>query len=163
MSSLNEVNLIGRLGQDPEVRYMQSGDAVCNLSLATSERWKDKSGEQKEATEWHKLVCYGRLAEVCGEYLKKGSLIYVKGSLKTRKWTDQQGQDRYTTEINFKEMKILSSREQGTGGAQSGAQPGAQSGTRPAQSGAAAPRQQPTPAPQATAQPPMNFDDDIPF
>lgn len=117
MSSLNKVQLIGRLGQDPEVKYMQSGDAVANISLATSETWKDKkSGEKKEATEWHRLVMYGRLAEIAGEYLQKGSHIYVEGKLKTRKWQDRDGNDRYTTEVQCNEMKMLGSKSDSGGG-----------------------------------------------
>lgn len=97
---VNKVILIGHLGQDPEIRYMPSGGAVANLTLATSESWRDKqSGEMREKTEWHRVVIFGNLAEVAGEYLKKGSQIYVEGSLQTRKWTDQSGQDRYTTEV----------------------------------------------------------------
>lgn len=99
MSSLNKVMLIGRLGKDPEVRFTQGGDAVANITLATSESWKDKSGTKQEKTEWHKIVVFGKLAEICGEYLKKGALTYFEGSLQTRKWQDKEGQERYTTEI----------------------------------------------------------------
>ena len=100
MSSLNKVTLIGNLGKDPEVRFMPNGGAVANITLATSENWKDKqTGEKKEKTEWHRIVMFGKLAEIAGEYLKKGAKIYVEGSLQTRKWTNQQGQDQYTTEI----------------------------------------------------------------
>ena len=100
MSALNKVQVIGNVGQDPEIRYMPSGAAVANLTLATSEKWKDKnSGEQKEETEWHKIAVFGKLAEIIGEYVRKGSKIYIEGKLKTRKWTDQQGQEKYTTEI----------------------------------------------------------------
>jgi single-strand DNA-binding protein len=97
--SVNKVILIGRLGKDPETRYMTSGEAVTNATLATSENWKDKSGEKQEKTEWHNLVFYRRLAEIAGEYLKKGSQVYVEGKLQTRKWQTKEGQDRYTTEI----------------------------------------------------------------
>lgn len=121
MSSLNKVQLIGRLGQDPEVKYMPSGDAVANLSLATSEKWKDKkSGENMESTEWHRLSMFGRLAEVAGEYLKKGALIYVEGKIKTRKWTDKEGQERYTTEIHVSDMKMLGSKQDGESGGSGG-------------------------------------------
>lgn len=97
---VNKVILVGNLGQDPEIRYMPSGEAVANLSLATSETWKDKStGQQQEKTEWHKVSVFGKLAEICGEYLRKGSQVYFEGKLQTRKWTDQQGQDKYTTEV----------------------------------------------------------------
>ena len=100
MSALNKVQVIGNVGQDPEIRYMPSGSAVANLTLATGEKWKDKNtGEQKEETEWHKIAVFGKLAEIIGEYVKKGSKIYIEGKLKTRKWTDQQGQEKYTTEI----------------------------------------------------------------
>lgn len=111
---VNKVILIGRLGKEPEVRYMPSGGAVANVSIATSEKWKDKqSGEQKERTEWHNLVFYQRLAEIVGEYLKKGAEIYVEGKLQTRKWQDKSGNDRYTTEIICHEMQMLGGRPTG--------------------------------------------------
>ena len=111
MASLNKVILIGNLGADPETRYTTSGDAVTNIRLATTETWKDKqSGEQKEATEWHRVVFYNRLAEVAGQYLKKGSQVYIEGKIKTRKWTDKDGVERYTTEIQASEMKMLGGR-----------------------------------------------------
>ena len=110
MSSLNKVMLIGRLGQDPEVRYTQSNTAVATLSLATSERYKDGNGEQQERTEWHRVVAWGRLAEICQQYLNKGSLIYVEGPLQTRSWEDNQGQKRYTTEIKALQMTMLDNR-----------------------------------------------------
>ena len=113
---INKVILIGNLGQDPEVRYMPSGGAVTNITLATSDTWRDKqTGEQKERTEWHRVVFMGKLAEVAGEYLKKGSQVYVEGKLQTRKWQDQNGNDRYTTEIIAREMKMLSPRSSGGG------------------------------------------------
>ncbi|MFK5950861.1 MAG: single-stranded DNA-binding protein, partial [Methylococcales bacterium] len=113
---LNKVTLIGRLGADPEVRYMPSGGAVTNINLATSRRWKDKqSGERREETEWHRIVFFNRIAEVAGEYLRKGSLIYVEGRIRTRKWQDQNGQDRYTTEIIAEQMQMLDSKSGGTG------------------------------------------------
>ncbi|SVB70019.1 uncharacterized protein METZ01_LOCUS222873, partial [marine metagenome] len=102
---VNKVILVGNLGNDPEVRYMPNGNAVANLSLATSESWKDQQGQVQERTEWHRLTMYRRLAEIAGEYLKKGSQIYVEGKLQTRKWQDQQGQDRYTTEIIVDQMQ----------------------------------------------------------
>ena len=105
--SVNKVILIGRLGKDPETRYMTNGEAVTNATLATSENWKDKSGEKQEKTEWHNLVFYRRLAEIAGEYLKKGSQIYVEGKLQTRKWQTKEGQDRYTTEIIVDQMTML--------------------------------------------------------
>ncbi len=161
MSSLNQVNLIGRLGQDPEFKALQNG-GVANLSLATSEKWRDKqSGEQKEATEWHRVVVYGKLAEICRDYLSKGGLIYIEGSLKTRKWQDQSGQDRYTTEIVAKEMRILHNPNHQQGQGQSGQQNSGQA--RQAQQQAQnRPAQQPAPrtAPQGGA---PAYDDDIPF
>jgi single-strand DNA-binding protein len=108
MASLNKVQLIGNLGRDPELRYSASGDAVANVAIATTDRWKDKqTGEQKEATEWHRVVFFGRQAEIAGEYLKKGSQVYIEGKLQTRKWTDKEGAERYTTEIVASEMKML--------------------------------------------------------
>lgn len=158
--SLNKVEIIGNLGADPEVRYMPSGGAVANLSIATTESWKDKTtGEKKEQTEWHRVVIFGKLAEVAGEYLRKGSKVFIEGGLRTRKWTDQAGVERYTTEINVGmngRMIMLShandnqqgggqqQRQQYSGGGQQqrpqGGQPNA--GNNP---------------------PPQDFDDDIPF
>jgi single-strand DNA-binding protein len=113
MSSINKVILIGHLGKDPETRYTQSGDAVANVTVATSESWKDKStGEKKEQTEWHRVSFFGKLAEIVGEYLKKGSAVYIEGSLHTRKWTDKDGQDRYTTEIRADKMVMLGSKQE---------------------------------------------------
>lgn len=118
---INKVILVGNLGKDPEVRYMPNGGAVANVTLATSESWKDKqSGEQKERTEWHNVVFYQRLAEIVGEYLKKGSQIYVEGSLRTRKWQDKNGNDRYTTEIIASEMQMLGGRSGGGSAAYEG-------------------------------------------
>lgn len=112
MASLNKAHIIGYLGGDPEVKYMPNGDAVANFSLATTERWKDKAtGENKDATEWHRIVIYKQLAEIAGKYLKKGSKIYLEGKLKTRKWQDKSGQDRYTTEIVADQMQMLDSKE----------------------------------------------------
>lgn len=117
---VNKVILVGNLGKDPEVRYMPNGGAVANVTVATSEQWKDKqTGEQKERTEWHNVVFYQRLAEIVGEYLKKGSQIYVEGSLRTRKWQDKSGNDRYTTEIIASEMQMLGGRGGGGGGSAS--------------------------------------------
>src|SRR5688572_31418992 len=108
---INKVILIGHLGQDPEVKYMPSGSAVANVSIATTESWKDKtSGEKQDRTEWHRVVFFNRLAEIVGEYLRKGSKVYVEGSLRTRKWQDKEGQDRYTTEIVAREMQMLDSK-----------------------------------------------------
>lgn len=110
MASVNKVIIVGNLGKDPETRYMPNGDAVCNFSVATTETWKDKnSGEKKEATEWHRITAYRKLGEICGQYLKKGSQVYVEGMLKTRKWTDKEGVERYTTEILIDKMQMLGS------------------------------------------------------
>lgn len=114
MSSVNKAIIIGHLGRDPEVRYMPSGEAVANFSIATTERWKDKAtSEQKEATEWHKVSVFGKLAEIAGEYLRKGSLVYVEGRLQTRKWKDKQDNDRYTTEIRADTLRFLNKVDSG--------------------------------------------------
>ena len=113
MASVNKVILIGNLGKDPEMRYMPSGDAIANFSIATTDSWKDKSGEKQEKTEWHRISMFGRLAEIAGEYLKKGSQVYIEGRLQTRKWQNKEGQDQYTTEIVANEMKMLGSRSGG--------------------------------------------------
>lgn len=121
MASVNKVILLGHLGRDPEVRHMSNGDAVANCSIATSEQWKDKNGDRQEKTEWHNLVMYRRTAEIAGEYLKKGSQVYIEGRLQTRKWQDKEGNDRYTTEIAVESMKMIGKREdggQGNGGGQ---------------------------------------------
>lgn len=159
---LNKVTLIGNLGADPEVRYMPTGGAVANVNLATTFRWKDKqTGERKENTEWHRVVFFNRLAEIVGEYLRKGSQVYIEGRLQTRKWQDQNGQDRYTTEIVASEMNMLGSRSGGTA-------PLAHS---PRESAPISPPNASVPAAQpAQAMPPSppqavdeDFDDDIPF
>jgi single-strand DNA-binding protein len=160
---LNKVTLIGRLGADPEVRYMPSGGAVANISLATNFRWKDKqTGEKKESTEWHRVVFFNRLAEIVGEYLKKGGQVYIEGRLKTRKWQDQNGHDRYSTEIIATEMQMLDSRSGGTSHF-GDTQP-------PVNTESAAPPQPPTQTHHTSAMPPSpppqtydDFDDDIPF
>lgn len=114
MASVNKVIIIGNLGKDPEVRYTPGGDAIANITVATTDTWKDKAtGEKKEATEWHRVVFFGKLAEVVGQYLKKGHQVYVEGSLRTRKWQDKEGHDRYTTEIRADEMKMLGGRQDG--------------------------------------------------
>ncbi|MDH3976934.1 MAG: single-stranded DNA-binding protein [Gammaproteobacteria bacterium] len=147
---VNKVILVGNLGQDPETRYMPSGGAVTNVSLATTEAWKDKqTNEQVEKTEWHRLVFFNRLAEIAGEYLKKGSQIYVEGQLQTRKWQDKEGQDRYTTEIKVREMQMLGGR---------GGSGGSDFGGSSAQGGSFA-----APASSAAAAPQPEFEDDIPF
>ncbi len=114
MASLNKVMLIGNLGRDPEIRYMPSGDAMANLNIATTDTWKDKSGEKQERTEWHRVVMFGKQAEIAGEYLKKGSQIYIEGRLQTRKWTDKSNVERYTTEIVADRMQMLGSRSGGS-------------------------------------------------
>ncbi|HRE18775.1 MAG TPA: single-stranded DNA-binding protein [Rhodocyclaceae bacterium] len=112
MASINKVILVGNLGADPETRYTATGDAVCNIRIATTDSWKDKnSGEKKEATEWHRVVFYRRLAEIAGQYLKKGSQVYIEGRIKTRKWQNKEGQDQYTTEIEATEMQMLGGRQ----------------------------------------------------
>ena len=155
MASVNKVIIVGNLGADPETRYAPSGDAICNIRVATTDTWKDKAtGEKKEATEWHRISFYGRLAEIAGQYLKKGSQVYVEGSLRTRKWQDKDGKDQYTTEIRADEMKMLGGRRDGD----------------------SAPRQQAAPQqPRTQQQRPQqqnsggaqggfgDFDDDIPF
>ncbi len=149
MASVNKVILVGNLGADPETRYMPNGDAVCNIRVATTESWKDKqSGEKKEITEWHRVVFYRKLAEIAGQYLKKGSQVYLEGRIRTRKWTDKEGQERYTTEIEANEMQMLGRRE-GMG----------DSGPRES-SGRAAPAK---PAAASSGGGFNDFDDDIPF
>lgn len=188
---INKVILVGNVGQDPEMKYMPSGGAVTNISVATSESWKDKqTGQQQERTEWHRVVFFNRLAEIVGEYVRKGSKLYIEGSLRTRKWQGQDGQDRYTTEIVASEMQMLDSRQDGAGmgggmgGYQQPAapqqanyqqppqQPHQQAPAQMAPQGqpqmapAAAPVQQPQAAPAPAPQAPPafdNFDDDIPF
>ena len=158
MAGVNKAILIGNLGADPETRYTASGSAVTNISLATTDSWRDKaSGEQQEKTEWHRVVFFNRLAEIAGEYLRKGRQVYVEGRLQTRKWQDQSGQDRYTTEIVANEMQMLGGRDEGMGAPA----PRQQGGFRPqgGQSGGGA-------KPQAVAEPqgaPDFEDDDIPF
>jgi single-strand DNA-binding protein len=118
MASVNKVILIGNLGADPETRYLPSGDAVANIRVATSEKWKDKSGEQQEHTEWHRIAFFGKLAEIAGEYLKKGSPVYIEGRIRTRKWQDKEGQDKYSTEIVADRMQMLGGRGGGSGGSE---------------------------------------------
>lgn len=116
MASVNKVIIIGNLGRDPEMRYMPSGDAIANLRIATTDKYKDRGGEMQEVTEWHSVAFFGKIAEVCGQYLKKGSQVYVEGSLRTRKWQDKDGNDRYTTEIRGDRMQMLGGRGGGGGG-----------------------------------------------
>ena len=158
MASVNRVTLIGNLGADPETRYMPNGDAVANIRLATTESWKDKaSGEKKEITEWHRVVLFGKLAEIAGEYLRKGSQVYIEGQLRTRKWTDNAGAEKYTTEIVVGMNGVM----QMIGGKQE---------TKPQQQGGWGQPQQPKqqqqnskPASSGPHEPPMDFSDDIPF
>jgi single-strand DNA-binding protein len=150
MASVNKVIIVGNLGADPETRYLPSGEAVTNIRVATTDKWKDKaSGEMKEATEWHRISFFGRLAEVAGEYLKKGSQVYVEGSLRTRKWQDKDGQERYSTDVRADALQMLGSRQGGGGMGER---------TERAESGAA--------RPAAAKKPAGKFDDmedDIPF
>jgi single-strand DNA-binding protein len=157
MASVNKVILIGNLGRDPETRYSPDGAAITNVTIATSDRWKDKaSGEMREATEWHRVVFFGRLAEIAGEYLKKGRPVYVEGKLRTRKWTDKEGNERYTTEIVADVMQMLGARE-GAGGADFDEAGGGAPSRAPAgrEAGGRAPSK---PAPNIA-----DMDDDIPF
>lgn len=153
---VNKVILVGNLGNDPEVRYMPNGGAVANLTLATSESWRDKqTGETKEKTEWHRVVLFGKLAEVAGEYLRKGSQIYIEGALQTRKWTDNAGVEKYTTEIVVNvggTMQMLGGKQDGG----NGNKPQQQGMQQQANSGLGNPQ-------MPNNEPPMNFDDDIPF
>ncbi|OCG22899.1 MULTISPECIES: single-stranded DNA-binding protein [unclassified Gilliamella] len=170
---INKVILVGNLGQDPEVRYMPNGNAVANLSVATSESWKDKqTGETRDRTEWHRVVVFGKLAEIAGEYLKKGSQIYLEGQLQTRKWQDQSGQDRYTTEVVINPiggtLQILGTRNGSEGmnmGSQNWGQSTNNSSSAPTAQSRPFTQSAPTTAtqPAATPEPPMDFDDDIPF
>lgn len=153
---VNRVTLIGNLGNDPDIRYTASGAAVANISLATAESWKDKNtGEQQERTEWHRIVFFGRLAEIVGEYLRKGAQVYVEGRLQTRKWEDKEGKDRYTTEIVANEMQMLGSRSGGSTNYDSAPRSATPDNT---------PELQTAPSTSADApSSPDNFDDDIPF
>ena len=160
MASVNKVIIVGNLGRDPEVRYMPDGAALANASVATTFRWKDKqSGEQKEETEWHRVTFRGRLAEIAGEYLKKGSPVYVEGRLRTRKWQDQSGQDRYTTEIVADQMQLLGSRG-GAGGPDAPQRDDADWSPPAAGSGAA---KKPAAGKSAPSGDIADMDDDIPF
>ena len=184
MASVNKVIIVGNLGRDPEMRTFPSGDQVANVTIATTDKWKDKqTGEMKEATEWHRVVFNGRLAEIAGQYLRKGSQVYVEGSLRTRKWTDQNGVEKYSTEIRADQMQMLGSRQGMGGGGQGGGQQGggyddgyggdhggndqAPRRAAPAPRPMAAPAQRPAPAPVAQAPRAASgfddMDDDIPF
>jgi single-strand DNA-binding protein len=153
--SVNKVTLIGNLGNDPEMKALTSGSQVANLSIATTDSWRDRnSGEMQERTEWHRVVCFDRLAEICGQYLRKGSRIYIEGSLRTRSW-EQDGQKRYTTEIVGREMMMLDGRGEGDMSAPAAMQPRPQS--------TSAPQQQSPPQPVSQPMPDPNIDDEIPF
>ena len=163
MASVNKVILVGNLGKDPEVRYMPSGDAVANITIATSSKYKNKTGEMVEETEWHRVAFFGKLAEIAGQYLKKGRPVYVEGRIKTRKYTDKDGVEKYATEIVANEMQMLGSRE-GMGGPSGGDDEG--SGySRPAPAARANPTPRPAPAAAkpASASGFDDMDDDIPF
>jgi len=174
MASVNKVIIVGNLGKDPEMRSFPSGDQVANVTIATTDKWKDKqTGDMKEATEWHRVVFNGRLAEIVGQYLRKGSQVYVEGSLRTRKWVDQSGVEKYTTEIRADQMQMLGSR-QGMGAPGSAAGEGSYGGAYEAPRQAAAPASRmpaaaPRPAPAPAATPSRassgfdDMDDDIPF
>jgi single-strand DNA-binding protein len=167
MASVNKVIVVGNLGRDPEMRSFPSGDQVANVTIATTDKWKDKqTGEMKEATEWHRVVFNGRLAEIVGQYLRKGSQVYVEGSLRTRKWTDKDGIEKYTTEIRADQMQMLGSRQGmgGPGGDDGGGGGGYEAprqSAAPARAPAAAPRQAPAASKAASGFDDM--DDDIPF
>lgn len=168
---INKVIIVGNCGSDPETRYTPGGSAITNISVATSESWKDKqTGQQQEKTEWHRIVFFNRLAEIAGEYLRKGSQVYVEGKLQTRKWQDQSGNDRYSTEIVANEMQMLGGRGGDSGGfapqgQQGGYGGGQQGGQQGGGYGGGQPQQASRPAPQAQPVPPAmdDFDDDIPF
>ena len=153
MASVNRVILIGNLGKDPETRYAPSGEAICNITLATTDTWRDKaSGEKREATEWHKVGFFGKLAEIAGQYLRKGSQVYIEGSLRTRKWTDKDGVERYTTEIRADVMKMLDGKPEGE-----------RQQSEPQQRSQPAQRQQQKPQDRDSGGGFDSMDDDIPF
>ena len=168
MASVNKVILVGNLGRDPETRYMPDGGAITNISIATTSSWKDKSGEKQEATEWHRISFFGKLAEIAGEYLKKGSQVYVEGKLRTRKWQDKDGQDKYTTEVIADAMQMLGGR-QGMGGEGGGASSGggdysrSSSGSASGPSGGGSGGASKPAAAKGGAAKFDDFEDDIPF
>jgi single-strand DNA-binding protein len=164
MASVNKVILVGNLGRDPEVRFMPNGEAVCNFSIATTDNWRDKNGQKQERTEWHNIVMYRKLAEIAGEYLKKGRPVYIEGRLQTRKWQTKEGQDRYTTEIIAEEMQMLGSR--GDGGSSGGYEPMDEDQSRSSSSAvSSAPSTSTSAAPSkpSGAADFDQFEDDIPF
>ena len=156
MRGINKVIIVGHLGQDPEVRYMPNGNAVANMTVATSESWKDQQGQQQERTEWHRVTMYRKLAEIAGEYLRKGSQVYVEGSLRTRKWQDKTGNDRYTTEIIANEMQMLGGRGGSGGGDYSSSSSDSSSSSSSSKSNMNQSNNEPMPVDDS-------FDDDIPF
>jgi single-strand DNA-binding protein len=157
---INKVILVGNLGADPETRYMPSGKAVTNIRIATSESWKDKqTGDQQERTEWHAIVLYDKLGEISAEYLRKGSQVYIEGSLRTRKWQDKEGKDRYTTEVIARDMQMLGGRGGGGGGGMAGGGTGGGGGGEARSTRGPAPSEERSPPPAEEG----NFDDDIPF
>ena len=158
MASVNKVILIGNLGRDPETRYMPDGGAITNISVATTDVWKDKQGEKQEKTEWHRVAFFGKLAEIAGEYLKKGSQVYVEGRLQTRKWQDKEGVDKYTTEIVADRMQMLGSRQGMGGGGADREAPAEREGAGARSAGAAKPA-----AAKAAGGKFDDFEDDIPF
>ncbi|MDO4904203.1 MAG: single-stranded DNA-binding protein [Lautropia sp.] len=165
MASVNKVILVGNLGRDPEVRYTAEGMAMCNLSVATTHQWKDKTGERREETEWHRVNMFGRLAEIAGEYLKKGRSVYIEGRIRTRKYTDSNGVEKYSTEIVADQMQMLGGRDGGGGGDFGGGDGGGRSGGGYG-AGAGAGGRSGSPAPAAGNRPAPSFDDmddDIPF
>ena len=174
MASVNKVIIVGNLGRDPESRTFPSGDQVCNVTVATTDKWKDKqTGEMREATEWHRITFNGRLAEIAAQYLRKGSQVYVEGSLRTRKWTDQSGVEKYSTDIRADSMQMLGSRQgmgAPSGGGDEGSYGGAGGGyeSAPRRSPAPPPPSRPAPTPRAAPAPAPSsgfddMDDDIPF
>jgi len=169
MASVNKVILIGNLGRDPEVRYMPNGEAVCNFSIATTDSWKDKSGAKQERTEWHNIVMYRKLAEIAGEYLKKGRPVYVEGRLQTRKWQTKEGQDRYTTEIIADQMQMLGGRDGAgsnasyDGGMDQGGMDSDYNQAPPSQAQARTAPAQSAPKAATTGSGFDDFEDDIPF
>jgi len=162
MASVNKVILMGNLGKDPEVRFMPNGDAVCNFSIATTDNWKDKNGEKQERTEWHNIVMYRKLAEIAGEYLKKGRPVFIEGRLQTRKWQTKEGQDRYTTEIIAESMQMLGGRDSGGAASSGTSSPPSQAASPGSEEFNQAP-QRTTGATQAAATNFDDFEDDIPF
>ncbi len=161
MASVNKVILVGNLGRDPETRYMPDGGAITNISIATTSQWKDKNGEKQEATEWHRVAFFGKLAEIAGEYLKKGSQVYVEGKLRTRKWQDKDGADKYTTEVIADAMQMLGSR-QGMGGEGGGDYARSSSGS-PGGPPSGGSTSKPAGASKGGAAKFDDMDDDIPF